>query len=172
MDIKATSTEADQTFTDLLQTLSSIEDLKINTIPFDGSWTPGQLAQHIILSAGGFVQLLNGPVKDTERDSEANIPNLKTTFLNFTIKMKSPDFIVPEEKDYDKRQLVGTLQDIKVGLVKAIETLDTTKTCTAFELPVLGYLTRAEAIIFTIVHTQRHAHQLKNIRQHLTEDNV
>ncbi len=167
MDIKTTSTEAGKTFNDLLQTLSSIEEKKINTIPFPDSWTAAQVAQHIILSAGGFVQLLNGPDKDTERDPEANIPNLKATFLNFDTKMKSPDFIVPEVKNYDKQELVHSLQDIETGLVKAIETLDVTKTCTAFELPGSGFLTRAEGITFAIVHTQRHVHQLKNITQRL-----
>jgi len=172
MDIKATLIEADQTFADLLQTLSSIEESKINTVPFTGSWTAGQLAQHVILSAGGFVQLLNGPVKDTERDPEANIPRLKEIFLNFNTKLKSPDFIVPEDKDYDKQQLTDTLRDIKTGLHKAIETLDIMKTCTAFELPGSGYISRAEAITFTIVHTQRHVHQLKNILQHLRKVNA
>jgi hypothetical protein len=169
MDTKETSAEASHTFTELLQVLSSIGDDKINTIPFAGSWTAGQLAQHVILSAGGFVQLLNGPVEDTHRDPEENIPNLKATFLNFTLKFKSPDFIVPEEKNYDKQHLENTLMGIQTGLVKAIETLDTTKTCTAFELPGSGYITRAEAMTFAIVHTMRHLRQLKNIRQKLMD---
>ncbi len=167
MDSKATATEANQTFTELLEVLSSIEPEKINTIPFTGSWTAGQLAQHIILSAGGFVQLMNGPVNDTERDPEANIPNFKAIFLNFDTRMKSPEFIVPEEKEYDKRHLIQSLQDIKARFLKAIETLDATKTCTAFQLPQSGFITRAEGIVFTIVHTQRHLHQLKNIREKL-----
>jgi hypothetical protein len=169
MDTKATSSETSQTFTELLEILSSIQEEKFNTIPITGSWTAGQLAQHVILSAGGFVQLLNGPVKDTERDPEANIPNLKAMFLDFNTKMKSPDFIVPEDRHYDKQELINTLQEIKAGLLKAIETLDTTKTCTAFELPASGYITRAEGITFAIVHTQRHVHQLKNIRQKVVD---
>lgn len=167
MDIKSTSKEADQTFTELLQILSSIAEVNINKVPFEGSWTAGQVAQHIILSAGGFVQLLNGPVKDTGRDPEANVQNLRATFLNFNIKMKSPDFIVPEEKDYDKQELIDNLTGIKTGLLKAIETLDATKTCTSFELPGAGFITRAEGITFSIVHTERHINQLKNIQQQL-----
>lgn len=167
MDTKATSTEAGQTFTKLLKILSSIEEEKFNAIPFPGSWTAGQLAQHVILSARAFVQLLNGPVKDTERDPEANIPNLKAMFLDFSTKMQSPNFIIPEGRHYNKQELINTIQDIKANLLKAIETLDTTKTCTAFEVPASGYITRAEGITFAIVHTQRHVHQLKNIRMNI-----
>jgi hypothetical protein len=46
--------------------------------------------------------------------------------------------------------------------------LDLTPTVLAFELPVIGSLTRLEAIRFVTYHTQRHNHQLKNIRQQLT----
>lgn len=66
---------------------------------------------------------------------------------------------------YEKAYLLGALQDIKAGLDHAVTTLDLTKTCLAFELPVFGYLTRLEAIYFVIYHTQRHLHQLKNIYQ-------
>lgn len=163
MDKNATLTEADRTFTELLQLISSINEEQINIVPFEGSWTAGQVAQHLVLSAGGFVQLLNGPVIDTERDPEQNIANLRAAFLNFNIKMQSPDFIIPPDKIYQKQELINTLQDIKIDFLKAIDTLDITKTCTTFEIPMLGYITRAEAIAFTIVHTQRHIHQLKNI---------
>ena len=167
MDMKITSAAADQTFTELLQILSSINDNDINTVPFPGSWTAAQLAQHIILSTGSFVQLLNGTVTGTTRNPEAYIPNLKAIFLDFNSRMKSPDFIVPEEKDYNKQRLIQAIQTTKIGLLEAIATLDLTKTCTGFELPGSGYITRAEAITFSIVHTQRHINQLKNIRQKL-----
>lgn len=167
MDINANTKEMDQTFNELLALLGTIREDQINTVPFPGSWTAGQLAQHVVLSAGGFVQLLNGPFKDTYRDPELHSANIKSTFLDFNIKMKSPDFIVPANHPYQKEELTQELTHIRAGLLKAIQASDPTLTCIAFELPVLGYLTRVEAITFTIVHTQRHIHQLKNIRQKL-----
>lgn len=168
MDISKAGSEADETFSELLDTFTGIEEDKINKAPFEGSWTPGQLAQHIVLSAGAFVNLLNGPVKETERDPEANVGILRSTFLNFDTKMTSPDFIVPEQKNYDRQNLTTKLTNIKAGLLDAIQTKDMTKTCTAFELPRSGYITAAEATTFTIVHTKRHVHQLKNIVAKLT----
>ena len=167
MDTKATLTEANQTFTQLLQVLSQINESHINTVPFAGSWTAGQDARHIILSAGGFVQLLNGPVIDTARNPEQNCDQIRVMFSYYSNKMQSPDFIKPEDKVYHKSELISSLHAIQTGLLKAIETLDTTQTCLAFELPGAGHITRAEAITFTIVHTQRHVHQLKNIAKKL-----
>ncbi|MEO6523104.1 MAG: DinB family protein [Mucilaginibacter sp.] len=167
MDIKANLTEADQTFTSLLQVLSTISQQNINKIPFAGSWTAGQDVQHIILSAGGSVQLLNGPIKDTDRDFEENVAKLRAMFLNFDTKFQSPESIRPEEKDYDKQELIDTLQKIKADYLNAIQTLDPTKTCVMFEFPGSGHITRAEAIAFTNTHTIRHLQQLKNICERL-----
>jgi hypothetical protein len=169
MDIQSTAAEAKNTFAAFTQLLSSIEDSKINIIPFADSWTAGQLGQHVILSAGGMVQLINGAVADTQRDPEENIPKLRAMFLDFTTKMKSPEFIVPEFKNYNKAELIKKLQEITTQLVHSIETLDTSKTCTSFEMPGSGHITRAEAMAFSIVHTQRHLHQLKNIVKQLND---
>ena len=168
MDIKAAEMEAGQTFAELIETVGYLEDSELNKVPFEGSWTAGQVVQHVILSAGGFVHLLNGPTIDSQRDPEASIPMIKGIFLNFSTKMKSPDSIDPEEKDYSKMDLINTLNTIKLELSKSISTLDTSKICMLYEIPTMGNISRAEAIIFVTVHTQRHIHQLKNILKQLT----
>jgi len=84
--------------------------------------------------------------------------------------MKSPDFILPKMKEYDKERLLKALDGIKEDISKAIMDLDLTQTCLAFELPVYGRLTRFEAVYFANYHTQRHAHQLKNIRNHYSKN--
>lgn len=158
-------TEIDETFKGLLRLLSSFNQEQINAIPFKGSWTAGQLARHLIKSGFGFVKLLNGPVGETERIPDEMVEEIRASFLNFGIKMTSPDFIVPEDTAYEKDDLLNSLESIKAAIVLAILTLDLTKTCSAFELPVIGYLTRLECIYFVIYHTQRHIHQLRNISQ-------
>ncbi len=96
---------------------------------------------------------------------------IKASFLDFTIKMKSPDFIVPADKNYKKDELLKILENFRLKINLAIETLDLAKTCLAFELPVLGFLTGLESIYFILYHTQRHIQQLKNIYQKLKATN-
>lgn len=62
--------------------------------------------------------------------------------------MNSPDFVRPENTSYKKEVLLRSLEDIKASIDQAIQTLDLTKTCLTFELPVYGFLTRLEAIYF------------------------
>lgn len=159
--------DINKTFTELVKIISSFHEHQINATPFEDSWTAGQVAEHIIMSGSGFVEIIYGPVAETRRAPDELIERIKTSFLDFTIKMKSPDFIIPAEKNYEKKELLKTLEDIRQKINQAIENLDLLKTCLAFELPVLGFVTRLEAIYFILYHTQRHVHQLKNIYQKL-----
>jgi hypothetical protein len=152
-----------------VQELRLIESDQINLIPFEGSWTAGQLAQHMIMSNGAFAELLNGPVEETDRDPGELIEKIKSTFLNFDRRFESPEFITPPQAYYNQEQVISSLENIREKIDQAIEGLNLSKLCVAFELPVLGYLTRLEAVHFINYHTQRHIHQLKNIRKALTE---
>jgi uncharacterized damage-inducible protein DinB len=160
--------ELESTANELLQLLSSFDQEQINVVPFEGSWTAGQLARHVIKSQAGFAEIMNGPVKDSDRKPDEKAEKIKADFLNFNIKMKSPDFIVPENKTYNKEALLQSLETLKAKITEEMETKDLTQTCLAFELPMLGHLTRLEAVYFVIYHTQRHIHQLKNILRKIT----
>lgn len=156
------------TFHELAIQLSLISKEDINTVPFEGSWTAGQLAQHLILSNGGFLDMMNGPAKETKRAPGELIPSIKSVFLNFDTKMQSPPFILPEMKQYDKAELLAALDGINKGMTALVHNEDLSKTCTSFEIPFFGFLTRLEALHFSMYHTQRHTHQLKNMYERLT----
>jgi hypothetical protein len=152
---------------ELVGLLASLGHEQINKVPFEGSWTAGQLARHIIKSDEGFATMLHGPDKDTDRKPDEKVAQIRTMFLNFNIKMKSPEFVRPEIIDYDKEVVLQSLKKAQASITDAVQTKDLAKTCTAFEVPTIGALTRLEAINFVIYHTKRHVHQLTKIKQSL-----
>ncbi len=148
---------------ELMQFLTPLTEEQLNTIPFEGSWTPGQLGDHLFKSYG-IATVLNGKTAETTRPAEEKIGPIKDLFLNFDVKMQSPDFIVPGTGPFDKTILVSGLSKRISGIkdfIKAGE--DLSLTCLDFELPNAGKLTRTEWIQFLTVHTMRHVHQLKKI---------
>jgi hypothetical protein len=160
-------TELSSTKGALLNTLGRFSGDNINMVPFEGSWTGGQVAEHVYLSASGILRALNGPAKPTERNPEQYVKPLADAFLNFDIKMQSPDFIIPSNQPKNRELLIKMLEETFDGIINATETTELTATCTDFEMPVLGALTRIEFIHFTVVHTKRHIHQLEKILNHL-----
>ena|SRR5688572_364886 len=141
-------------------TLEQFSDKQINQVPFEGSWTPGQVADHIIKATGG--------IPDQHTDVPNRVYNEKTgaidsMFLDFTTKFKSPPFVVPGNGPFVKAELTGTLKGLAEKHKQKINETDLTMLCLKFELPLIGTMTRYEWYRFMLAHGKRHLFQLKNI---------
>lgn len=168
MRTKKIQTEFDVTFTELLKLLSSFDQKQFNTKPGEEKWSAGQVAGHLIKATSGFPRMLNGKTAETERRPDEMVEKIRADFSNFERKMTAPDFIVPEDKIYEREDLLISLKKIKSEINEAVQTADLTKTCLAFELPVYGFLTGLELLAFVNSHIQRHISQLKRIYGKLT----
>ncbi|HEY9257937.1 DinB family protein [Chitinophaga sp.] len=157
--------EIDHTGSTLLRLLSSFTEEELNTVPFEGSWTAAQVAEHIWKA--GDCSLLYGPATPTDRAPDEKVDAVKALFLNFSIKMTSPDMIRPGNDYLPKEVILANIHDIWEKLTTAANTLNLTEECLAFEVPGFGPFTRLEWIQFINIHTQRHIHQLQNIQSHL-----
>ncbi|MFC7522899.1 DinB family protein [Parapedobacter sp. GCM10030251] len=156
-------------FNELTSVLSSLDENELNAVPFPGSWTAGQVGDHLRQSYN-VVECLTGHTKPTTRDPGAYITPLSEQFLNFEIKMQSPEFILPSQESLDKNLLLNSLASRTTAILHFAESnADMTLTCLDFELPTLGALTRMEWLNFVLVHTLRHNHQLANIIRRLNE---
>jgi hypothetical protein len=161
--------ELDTTLTGFHDLFSTLPTATINTVPFPGSWTPAQVARHLVMANGGCLEEINGPVQDTARPADAGVENIRSVFLDFSTRMEAPDFVVPPFMQYEKDPLLTALRDIRSGLLTAIDTRDLSQTCLLFELPVLGYLTRWEVLHFVLYHTRRHHVQLQKMTEIILE---
>lgn len=158
-----------ETFKKLNEILSEFSESELNIVPYKGSWTAGQTAQHIILACSGYPDLFAGNTEKTTRKPDEKIKEIEALFLNFNIKMDSPDFIKPEIKDYNKNSLTLSLLNIESELLTASENCDLTLTCLDFEVPGFGKFTILEWINFGLVHAQRHTKQLHDIFNYVTK---
>jgi len=157
---------------EFLTALDLFDQDSINTVPFEGSWTGGQVAEHILKSVSGILETVNGPTKPIERNPEEYVKMLGDVFLNMDIKMKSPDFIIPSDSPKNKASLYSSLSRTLDFIEESAGKNDLTETCTSFEMPTIGLLTKIEWIQFACFHTRRHAQQLKNIADHLKKAEI
>ena len=153
-------TAIDEAVSELQSLIAFLDESKINTVPYKDSWTAGQLFRHVTKSTNGMAKVMRMNTKPAERDPGEKIPMLKKAFLDFSHKMKSPDFIIPEEGPYLKQasieELNSSFEQLKENTNKANLT-DMTE-----DLP-LGAITKLEMLHFVLYHTQRHLHQMKKI---------
>jgi hypothetical protein len=102
-------------------------------------------------------------VEETHRDPVAKLAEIEKTFKDFTIKMKSPDMVLPTTKHIEKERLLNSLIERIEQQREAIKTMDLSKTCLDAEIPGGGPFTRQEWLGFNTIHTERHNHQLAKI---------
>lgn len=149
---------------DFLTALSVFSDEDFNKQSFEDSWTPGEVAEHVLKQIQGTLNNVNGPTAESNRQADASVPMFRKIFLDFSIKMKSPDFILPSTGKKEKWILESRLKKSFDDLAAfAASGIDLTVLCTNFQMPTVGNLSRLEWLSFADVHTQRHTHQLKEI---------
>jgi len=149
---------------DTLELLSGFTEKELNTVPYEGSWTAAQVCRHLEKSEMGVDKLLQAPMETADRQPDEKDEWLRDTFLNFEIKFKSPDFILPEEKHYTKNELELSLKDIRDKMLAAVETARLDQMAPLPEGNPLQGFTKMETVLFITYHTTRHNHQLRKIR--------
>lgn len=158
--------EIETTFSHLYNALSAFKTDTINIVPFDGSWTVGQVAEHIIKCGSGI------PDQHTTvsgRFPDEKVQSLREMFLNFDIKFEAAPFLHPKQNSHNQEDLLQILHEIEARHIATANTADLEALCTDMELPAFGYLTRYEWLRFILVHTQRHIRQIEHIYKFLAE---
>jgi hypothetical protein len=146
-----------------VQLLSSLNNEELNRAPFNGSWTAAQVGQHLLKAETGIDELLLVPTEKAARQPDEKVEETKNIFLDFTAKYQSPDFIVPEEKEYDPAEVIEPLKNNIPNILKAAKEADLTQLAPLPPgHPFEGY-TKLEMIHFLTYHTMRHNRQIKNM---------
>lgn len=147
----------------LMAVVSRFDHNQIDLIPFEGSWTAGQVAEHITKGLSGMPRLVAGNTEVTARLFDAKAQPLRDLFLDYSIKFESPDFILPTQTEHVQTKLIIGLRHIETELLDVADKNDLTLTLLDFEMPQFGTLTIYEMLDFMMAHAQRHTHQLENI---------
>ena len=145
---------------ELLDLLSSKTEVALNTVPFKNSWTAAQVADHITKSTSSIAKAMNMESAPTGRDPGERIQELKKMFLDFTVKFKSPEFILPSQDVYEKEPLIGKLNSSFSQLKERANSVNLSGMITH---PAFGDITKLELLYFVLYHTRRHLRQVKNI---------
>lgn len=160
---KNIATELDKAMQETISLISSANESDINKVPFKGSWTAAQTARHLIKAGNGMAEMFSTEAPKANREADEKAAELKDILLNFDLKMDSPDFIVPEDKQYSKEELISQTDKIRKETVEVLKTAQLDEIPNTDEgNPLKGY-TKLELLHFAVYHTQRHNRQIRNI---------
>ena len=147
-------------FDEFMDIFSSFDENSINHRPFPDSWTPAQVATHIILATDGVPDSASKPL---DREIDLYLPAIRPWWEDLSQKFKSPEPLRPDDNHRSKNEVLSELQRVREKDLKIVAEEDLTRICLDFELPTIGYLTRYEWLWFIQMHLKRHLFQLKNM---------
>jgi hypothetical protein len=153
-----------KTVTDFTAVISQLNDQQINQVPFEGSWTAGEVAGHLLRSLKNTSVLLSRNTEKADRPADEKVQKVIGLFSDASVKMKNPEFTAPEKSQYTKEEILEGFEKIEKDLTESVETLDLGMICKGFELPGFGPFSRLEWITFYLTHVERHTGQLKRIK--------
>lgn len=162
-----TSTEKDtlqqalaDAFDKFISSFASFRDEDVNRIPFPTSWTPAQVATHIILATDG---VPDRKTKPSDRPFDACLPKIRPWWEDLNQKFQAPVALRPDDKPHQKDAVLAELHRCREKDLTIIAEKDLTVICLDIELPTIGLLTRYEWLWFIEMHLKRHIFQLNNI---------
>lgn len=165
--MEAIISQLEKSFNETTQLLSQFSQEEINTVPFKDSWTAAQVGCHLLKSGTGTDNILNESTHPVDRAPDENAENLKKLFLNFENKMQAPDFIIPEDKIYNKEELIFSLKELTKKTIEAAYKSNLSQITSLPDIHPLKGMSKLEMIHFLTYHTMRHNNQIKNIRTSL-----
>lgn len=148
-------------FDEFMEVFSSFDERVINEKPFPDSWTPVQVATHIILATDG---VPDGKVKPLDRNVDHYLAAIRPWWEDLNQKFTSPDPLQPGDQPQTKKEVLLELKRVREKDLNIVAHDDLTAICLDFELPSVGYLTRYEWLWFIEMHVKRHLHQLRNMK--------
>jgi len=140
--------------------LSSFDPDVVNEIPFAGSWTPAQVAVHIIMATDGVPDTHTSPA---HRPYDANLVKIRPWWEDLNQKFTSPEPLRPDTEPRSAKILLEELSRVRAKDLMLVDKADLSAVCLDFELPSIGYLTRFEWLWFIEMHLKRHEFQLSNM---------
>ncbi len=150
--------EMEQTAASLIDQLHLVSDKHFNRKPSAKKWSVAQVADHIYLSNRSIIKALQLDGTEVDRDPAERIEELKVMFLDFSKSYKAPSFIVPQQTDYNREQLMHALLN---SLQQIHRLMYKTDLNVLINHPAFGDISKLEILYFVLYHTQRHLRQIE-----------
>jgi len=158
------SNEIQTVFDAVIAALHTVAENTVDEVPAEGSWTIGQVAEHIIICSRGIPDSKN---QQAERAYDEKVAELRSMFSDRSQKSKAAPQVCPKETLHHLSELIAQLTHNKAQLLQIADKKNLTTLCLDMEFPFIGYLTRYEWLTFICVHTQWHLYQITDIQRHL-----
>ena len=146
----------------LIKELSDFSDHLFFQRPADGSWSAGEIAEHVLLLETKANEGMH-TARAGNRPFDLKIIPMRDGLKEDEKKYTAPSMVIPKGESKNKEALLDALVQQREVLKNMIRQMDLSL-ITEFRHPVIGSMSRLEWVYFHIYHTERHVRQLRSLR--------
>lgn len=148
---------------------SSLNERQIHFKLTDNCWSVLECLEHIYLIDKAVLGALTGITNEntpdntrTELFGEEKLEKLLVKGRSF--KVPAPDFVKPRGKFGSLTDAKEHIEAITSKLIEHINSYPVEQDVRTYKHPILGYMTPTDWIHFMVSHTERHMHQIEELK--------
>jgi len=146
---------------ELLRELSRFDYNGFNHHPKEKAWSPGEIAEHLLLADLRTFKVLSGNSISSDRDPQELVTTFTTRLADRKNTIDAPQPLIPSLTIKDPEATRNKIAIQRKQLLLLVEEKDLTQLLPDTPHRLYGIMSGIEWIQFTILHCQRHLLQLK-----------
>jgi hypothetical protein len=157
------TTELQKNVEALTKELSRFNYEDFNRVPATGGWTPGQIAEHLLIFDIRALTTLSGKTQPVDRDPQELFPAILARLTNREHKSDAPPFLIPTDTSKDPAALTDKLIAARRNLIQFVTEHNMDLLLPDMPHRFFGPMTGNEWMQLIILHAKRHLLQLQDI---------
>ncbi|MEH7095553.1 DinB family protein [Neobacillus vireti] len=158
--------ENNQIREEVLQSVSGLSDVQLNTQLQEGRWTIMQVLQHLYLLERAITFAISDQLENGQKKSISDKPIHSA--VNRSTKIKAPSIVEPENKFITLVEMKKKLSQSREALTKVVDTADPSLLAQrAYPHPVFGELSLKQWIPLIGLHEKRHLAQIEELKEEI-----
>lgn len=151
----------------LFTCFSNLSAEQLSYKPTDNSWSALECLEHIYLIDKAVLGAISAPPSDNKSDKtelfgEEKLNKLLVNGRSF--KVIAPDYVKPRGQFSSKDDAIQHIEDIISKIIDYITNHPIEQHTHTYKHPILGAMTQTDWIHFLTSHTQRHIHQIEDLK--------
>jgi len=151
----------------LEKVLSDVSAEDYFKVPAEEKWSIQLILDHLRNSEKGVLYMSNGPTNPTNREPLINIQKIKNAFGDHTKSYPAPQVTQPINDGLDKESYLNKINKYRQAFLEEGNSKGWHEVLEVFPHPITGTMSRLEWNYFNIYHTERHIHQIRQIKNGL-----
>lgn len=143
--------------------LESLSEEQAAQRPYPGKWNILEVMEHICTSEFGTIQVMRGEKTAMERDPEAKVVTMRTSFADDGKSFQAPAQLAASGRYATLSEAKAAFSKARGGLLQAAQEGDPNLGCASFPHPGFGLLSQLEWVHFSIIHADRHLRQMQHL---------